>query len=196
VGRISLGHGAFFGIGALVTRQLWLGGIGALQGDVLLLVAMLAGGVAAALAAMVLGTPALQVHGIYFAVGTLALGEALRLTVSLSMQTVSRLPGPMLRSYEYVSRYNLSLAVLTLTIVTVIWLKQSKLGMGMIAVREDPEAASSIVINVFLHSLIAFVMSAFFAGLTGGLIDIWRQLIKLMAARRTDSDPFSEPVTW
>lgn len=160
-GQVNLGHAAFFGIGALVTRRLWLD-------DTPLLVALAAGSGAASLAALLVGVPALRLKKIYFAVGTLALGEALRLTVSTTLPRISRLPGEVLRSYEVPPRYYLSLAVLVIIVAAVYWLRSSRIGAGMMAVREDEEAAQSIGINVFGHTLAAFVMSAFFAGLTGG----------------------------
>lgn len=162
VGRVSLGHVAFFGLGALVTRNLWLG-------ETPLLLALGAGGLAAAAGSVIVGAPALRLKGIYFSVGTLAFAEALRLTVSNTMPAISRLPGPQLRSYDVEPRYYLALGVLVLIVITVYWLKNSKLGLGMMAIREDEEAARSIGINVFFHSMLAFVMSAFFAGLTGGV---------------------------
>jgi branched-chain amino acid transport system permease protein len=161
VGRVNLGHVAFFGLGALVARELWLG-------ETPLPLALAAGGVAAALGAVIVGAPALRLKGIYFAVGTLAFAEALRLTVSTTMPRISRLPGPLLRTYEIEPRYYLTLAILILIVITVYWLSRSKIGLGMMAIREDEEAARSIGINVFLHSMLAFVLSAFFAGLTGG----------------------------
>jgi len=162
VGRVNLGHVAFFGIGSLVTRQLWL------TQEWALAPAFAAGGLAAAIAALIVGAPALRLKGIYFAIGTLASAEALRLTVGSVLPRVTRLPGPALRNYELAPRYFLSLAVLVVIMATIYWLKNSKLGLGMMAVREDEAAARSIGINVFLHSLIAFVLSAFFAGLAGG----------------------------
>lgn len=162
VGHINLGHVAFFGIGSLVTRLLWL------EQDWPFLVAFVVGGLAAALAALLVGAPALRLKGIYFSIGTLAFAEALRLTVGNVLPRVSRLPGPALRSYDIVPRYYLSLAVLVIIVLFVFWLSRSKLGLGMMAVREDEEAARSIGINTFFHSLAAFVLSAFFAGLVGG----------------------------
>jgi branched-chain amino acid transport system permease protein len=162
VGRVNLGHAAFFGLGSLVTRQLWL------VDEWLFAVAVIAGGVIAVLAAILIGIPALRLKGIYFSVGTLALAEALRLTVSTNLPRISRLPGPMLREYDLVPRYYLCFAVLVLIVAVVFWLRRSKLGLGMVAVREDAEAARSVGVNVLWHSLAAFVLSAFFAGLLGG----------------------------
>lgn len=162
VGRISLGHVAFFGIGALITRQLWL------ESEWPFLAAFLLSGLGAALASVVVGVPALRLKGIYFSVGTLAMAEALRLTISVNLPRVSRLPGDMLRSYDITSRYWLSLVVLVVIVAVVFWLRQSKWGLGMMVIREDEEAARSIGVNVLFHSMLAFVLSAFFAGLAGG----------------------------
>jgi branched-chain amino acid transport system permease protein len=161
-GRISLGHAAFFGLGALTTRELWL------TAEWSLIPAFVAGGVVAALGALIIGAPALRLKGIYFSVGTLALAEALRLTINNALPRISRLPGPMLRSYEREPRYWLALVVLALVVATVYWLRRSKLGLGMMTAREDEEAARSIGVDVFRHTLLAFVLSAFFAGLAGG----------------------------
>jgi branched-chain amino acid transport system permease protein len=159
-GQINLGHAAFFGLGSLVMRQLWLS-------DVPFVLSFLAGGATAAGAALLIGVPALRLKGIYFAIGTLALAEALGLTVATVLPRVSRLPGPMLRSYDLMPRYYLALAVLVVIVVVVYWLGRSKIGLGMMAVREDEAAASSIGINVFRHRLAAFVLSATLAGFVG-----------------------------
>lgn len=162
VGRINLGHVAFYGLGALTTRQLWL------VHEVNFVIAFILGGVVAALAAVIVSVPALRLKGIYFSVGTLAMAEALRLTVGNVLPKVSRLPGPELRGYDITPRYYLILGVVIVIVATVYWLRNSKLGLGMMAVREDEEAARSIGINVLQHTVIALVMSAFFAGLAGG----------------------------
>lgn len=163
-GRINLGHVAFFGLGTLTTRELWL------THELPLPIAFIVGGLVAALAALLIGLPALRLKGIYFSVGTLAMAEAIRLTVSTNFPKVSRLPGPLLRSYndEFTSRYFLALGVLIVIVAFVYWLKQSKIGLGMMAIREDEEAARSIGINVLWHTMVAFIASAFFAGLAGG----------------------------
>jgi branched-chain amino acid transport system permease protein len=161
-GQINLGHAAFFGIGSIVTREYWL------TKEYPFNEAFLYGGGAAALAALIVGIPALRLKGIYFAIGTLALAEASRLTVGSMYPGVSRLPGPELRAYDLISRYDLSLKVLVATVLISYFLSHSKIGLGMKAIREDEAAARSIGISVFFHTLFAFVLSAFLAGLAGG----------------------------
>lgn len=160
-GQISLGHAAFFGIGSLVTRQLWLQGLP-------LLFSCLVGGLAATLAAIIVGFPALRLRGIYFAIGTLALAEAVRLTVGNILPGVSALPAAQLREYSLVSRYYLSFAVLLLTLLATFSLTRSKLGLGMMSVREDEDAARAIGIDIFRYKMAAFIISAGLAGLVGG----------------------------
>jgi branched-chain amino acid transport system permease protein len=159
-GQVNLGHAAFFGLGSLVTRNLWLGGTP-------FPLAFLAGGAASAVAAFFLGWPGLRLKGIYFSIGTLALAEAIRISVGNFFPTVTTLPTEGLRDYSLVSRYYLSFGVLMLSVAVTIYLLNSKLGLGMFATREDEDAARSIGINIFRHKLAAFVISAGLAGLTG-----------------------------
>jgi branched-chain amino acid transport system permease protein len=159
-GQVNLGHAAFFGLGALTTRFLWLNGLP-------LALSFAAGGVVATVFALIVGAPALRLRGIYFAIGTLALAEALHLTVANFLPGVSALPGPKLAGYQLAARYYLVLALLLLIVAVAYWLTRSRLGLGMLAVREDEEAARSIAIDAFRFKLAAFVISAFLAGLTG-----------------------------
>jgi branched-chain amino acid transport system permease protein len=160
-GQINLGHAAFFGVGALTARLLWL------EQGLPFWISFLAGGLAAVLFALIVGAPALRLRGIYFAIGTLALAQALRVTVGNVLPIVTRLPGPALATYDISQRYYLALGVLLVTVLATILLSRSKLGLGMQAVREDEEAAQSIGVNTFAYKLTAFAMSAFFAGIAG-----------------------------
>jgi branched-chain amino acid transport system permease protein len=160
-GQINLGHAAFFGAGALITRYCWL----ELGLDFWLSFAL--AGVLSAVLAVVVGYPGLRLRGIYFAIGTLAIAQAMRATVTTVMPTVTRLPGEILANYSISDRYLLSLGVFLATILAAYLLKRSKLGLGMQVVREDEEAAKSIGVNTVLQKLIAFVISAFFAALAG-----------------------------
>lgn len=159
-GQISLGHSAFFGLGALLTRELWLGGRA-------LPVAIAVAAVVTAVAACVVGIPMLRLRDIYFAIGTLALGVAVFITAGNLWPGISSLPAEMLRSYDFTGPYFFALAVLVVTLLASIWLAQSKLGLGMMAVREDEEAAKATGVNTFAYKLAAFVISAALAALAG-----------------------------
>ncbi len=160
-GQISLGHAAFFGLGALVTRELWLGGTA-------LGVAMAAAVGVTAVAAAIVGIPMLRFRDIYFAIGTLALGVAAFITAGNLWPGISSLPAEDLRNYEFTGPYFLALGVLLVTVVATLWLKNSKVGLGMMSVREDEEAARATGVNAFAHKMTAFVISAALAALAGG----------------------------
>jgi branched-chain amino acid transport system permease protein len=160
-GQISLGHAAFFGIGALITRQMWLDGRP-------VALSLLAAVAAAGLVSLLIGGPVLRLRGIYFSIATLAVAEAIRITISNTRPGITALSPEALRTYDFSSRYFLALGVLVLTVVASVWLKVSKLGLGMMALREDEGAARATGVNVFGHKLTAFVISASLAALAGG----------------------------
>ncbi len=103
-GQINLGHAAFFGLGSLVARLLWMSGQPILP-------SLVAAAVVTVAFAMLIGVPAFRLRGIYFAIGTLALGEILNVTVGKAWPVVSALPGPYLVTYELVPRYYLFLVL-------------------------------------------------------------------------------------
>ncbi|MFQ6016001.1 MAG: branched-chain amino acid ABC transporter permease [Anaerolineae bacterium] len=161
-GQINLGHAAFFGLGSLATRFLWISGKP-------IYLSLLAGGGLAVAFALLIGAPAFRLKGIYFAIGTLGLAEMLRITVGSALPVVSALPAHHIVVYELVPRYYLSLMLALLTVGATYLLVNSSLGLGMMAIREEEEAAQSLGVNALKHKLLALSMSAFFAGLAGGV---------------------------
>lgn len=161
-GQISLGHAAFFGTGALCTRILWENGIP-------FFLAFPAGGVAAVVLAAIIGLPALRLKGIYFSIGTLGLAMIMRITIGNILPNVSFMSANQLAHYSVTPKYYLALAVAFLVCLTVYLLMNSKLGLGMLTVREDEGAAASSGINVFKHKVIALALSSLFAGMAGGI---------------------------
>lgn len=166
-GQISLGHAAFFGIGALVMRTLWLGGL-------YFLIALPIAGIVAALFALLIGVPTFRLRGIYFTIGTLALAEALRLTVSNLLPNISSLPVQAIVDYELSTRYYLALAVALITLGATYWMLRSRLSLGLFAIREDEEAAQATGVNPVLHKLAASGISSFFAGIAGALFAFYQ----------------------
>ena len=160
-GQVSLGHAAFFGLGAITTRFLWGWGYP-------FLMAFTAGGLVAVVFALMIGHPALRLKGIYFAIGTLGLGQILKITVGNVLPTVASLPEDYIATYNLIPRYYLFLILAVITVAVVYWISRSKLGLGMVAVREDEEAAKASGVNTFRQKMIALSISTFFAGLAGG----------------------------
>jgi len=160
-GQVSLGHAAFFGLGAITTRFLWVWGYP-------FFLALLTGGVVAVLFALIIGHPALRLKGIYFAIGTLGLGQILKITIGNVLPTVADLPGNYIATYNLIPRYYLFLILAVIIVAVVYWIKHSRLGLGMMAVREDEEAAGASGVNTFRQKMTALSISTFFAGLAGG----------------------------
>lgn len=160
-GQTNLGHAAFFGAGALTTRMLWLSGWH-------LFPSLLAGGLVAVALALLIGVPAFRLRGVYFAIGTLALSQILYITVGNMLPMISSLPAQDLAVYQLAPRYYLLLAIALVTIGTSYALINSRLGLGIMAVREEEDAAESLGVSALKHKLVALALSAFFAGLTGG----------------------------
>jgi branched-chain amino acid transport system permease protein len=161
-GLVSLGQAAFFGIGALVARWLWIAGLP-------FWCAMFAGGFAALLLSAVIGIPCLRLRGAYFSMGTLALTIISFLVTSNVFISESFLPPAHMAAYSIYPRYYAGLALSIAVVTLVHWLLGSRMGMGMIAIREDEEAARSIGIPVFRRQIQALMISAFATGTAGGL---------------------------
>ncbi len=161
-GQVNLGHAAFFGLGALTTRFLWLGGVS-------LGVALLAAAAAATGLGVLVGAPSLRLRGPYFAIGTLAIAEILRITAANVLPEVSSLPVSILASYTLSLRYYLALLLAVLVTGVAWWLTRSRFGYGLAAVREDEGVAEAVGVTAFWHKLGAFIMSSFFAGMAGGV---------------------------
>jgi branched-chain amino acid transport system permease protein len=160
-GQTNLGHAAFFGLGALATRTLWLAGWNIFP-------SLLVGGAVAVVFSLIIGIPAFKLHGVYFAIGTLALAQILNITVGNIFPMNSALSVEYLGTYDLAPRYYLFLGLAVLTVATTYFLVNSKLGLGLMAVREEEDAAESLGISALKHKLLALGISAFFAGLAGG----------------------------
>jgi branched-chain amino acid transport system permease protein len=161
-GQVNLGHAAFFGLGALVTRTLWIRGTA-------VPIAMSAGAALAVVAALVLGAVAFRLRGAYFAIGTLALGEISRITIGNTLPEISTLPTATIDAYRLTSRYYAALALAAASVIVVAALAHSRLGLGMQAVREDEDAAEASGASALGLKLIALSISTALAGLAGGL---------------------------
>lgn len=160
-GQTNLGHAAFFGLGSMVTRILWQSGVN-------IIFSLLAGSIVAVIFALIIGFPAFKLKGVYFAIGTLALAQILNVTVGNMFPMISSIPAKSLATYQLVPRYYLFFIITIITIGVSYFLMKSRLGLGMMAIREEEDAAESLGISALKHKLLALVISAFFAGLAGG----------------------------
>ena len=161
-GQVNLGHAAFFGLGALTARTLWIGGVP-------IGLAMAAGALVAAGFSLLIGAAAFRLRGAYFAIGTLAVGEILRTTINNALPEISTLPASTIGGYRLGPRYYLALALAALSVLAVAALAGSRLGLGMQAIREDEDAAEATGVGALGLKLRALVLSTGLAGAAGGL---------------------------
>lgn len=169
-GQISFGHAGFFGVGAYGSALInYYAGINPW-------ISLWIGAALAALFGAVVAMPALRLRGVYLALTTLAFAELARI-VAVNWQDVTRgtlgfanhspLPGLGFTPDRY---YFVILAFAVLSVGFMYWLgRRSRTGLIMRAMRSDETRASAFGANVFRYKLIAFVVSAFFAGAAGAI---------------------------
>jgi branched-chain amino acid transport system permease protein len=130
--------------------------------------ALLAGGVVATVFAFLTGFPVLRVRGDYLAIVTLGFGEVIRVLAN-NLQSVTNGPLGLKGLTPYTNLWwTWGVAVAALVVVTGI--SNSGFGRAMKAIRADETAARAMGIDPFRHLLLAFLVSAFFLGVAGGLL--------------------------
>ena len=177
-GQFSLGHAGFMAVGAYTAAYLTITFFGPrvdamgegsshwLMQNALLLIAVLAGGLMAALAGYVVGLPSLRLRGDYLAIVTLGFGEIIRVVI-LNVEAIGAARGltgiPTWSNFFWVFFFT------GLTILISIRLVNSSVGRAFLAVREDEIAAASMGIDTTKYKVKAFVIGSFLAGVAGGL---------------------------
>ncbi len=166
-GYASFGNVAFFGIGAYTT------GILLTKAALPMAVALPAAGLAAMAFAALVGLPILRLKGHYFAIATLGVAETLREIVYNIEITGAGTGLVMPIARTPLLFFYLMLAILVGATAVNWWLAGSRFGYGLVAIREDEDAAAAMGINTPLYKTIAFALSGAFAGLAGGVFAYW-----------------------
>jgi branched-chain amino acid transport system permease protein len=164
-GYLPFGYVGFFGAGAYGFSLMVIH----LQAPPLLALPVGAG------AAVVLGlllTPLFRLSGAYFSIANLAAALAVLQVVSNpNLESITKGPYGISLSgvFNPTLAYGTALAVLAATLGLVIYLRNSRFGMALQAIRDDPISASMAGINVVRERIIAWLLSALIAGLAGGV---------------------------
>src|SRR5215813_2357813 len=165
-GQLSLGHVAFFGIGAYglalfnqLSIPLWLS---------LLLAATLS-----TLVAGVIGVIAFRLRGPYFTLATIAFGEVLRL-IATNLEVTGgaiglTMPGLFHGRTFWRQFYLASVALTVIAFLANYWVSRSRFGYYLMAIREDEDTASAVGINTARCKLWSLLISAFLTALAGAL---------------------------
>jgi len=172
LGELSLGHAAFFGIGAYTTALLTRHFGMPFPLDLLL------AGLFTGIFGLLIGAPSLRLRGPYFAIVTFGFAEILHL-VALNWTSLTRgpmglpdIPHPQLGPFRITTElgyYYLVLALIGVAMLATRRLLESTVGHAFLAIRENEELASAAGIPTFRFKLLAFVIGMIFAGAAGSV---------------------------
>jgi branched-chain amino acid transport system permease protein len=175
-GQISLGHAGFFAIGAYATVLLMT------KLNIPFFPALIIAAFIAAFFGFILGLPALRLEGPYLTIATLAFGLAIMHIIGhmeiFGGRTGLRAPalnigipqlGWNLTLVSDMSKYYLILIITILMVLGAINILKTKVGRAFVAIRDSDIAAEVIGINLTIYKTLSFAVSAFYAGIAGGL---------------------------
>ncbi|WP_310550927.1 branched-chain amino acid ABC transporter permease [Paenibacillus glufosinatiresistens] len=159
-GQFSIGHAGFMSVGAYTSAILTL------DHNVPFLLAIVAGGVLAAVCGILIGIPTLRLSGDYLAIATLGFGEIIRI-VMLNTEYVGGASG--LSGIPAKTTWTIIFFFTLITVVLIHNFIRSTHGRACISIRENEIAAEAMGINTTQYKVIAFTVGALFAGMAGGL---------------------------
>ena len=166
-GYPSFGNSAFYGLGTYGTA------IAMAQFHLSFGVGLVIGAAVATLAALLLGLPILRLRGPYFAIATLGLAAAMSAIVA-NIGIAGRNIGlilPLTRNDTLF--YELALALLAAATLAVAAIDRSRFGLGLLAIREDEDAAAATGVDTTRFKVAALALSAVFSALAGGIHAYW-----------------------
>jgi branched-chain amino acid transport system permease protein len=170
VGLLSIGHAAFYGIGAYASAKL------VMDAGAPFLVAMAGAGLVSGAFGYLIAKPTLRLSGIYMTLVTLGFNIILFLVLQSWMSFtngplgIMSIPEPVVFGYTISSRadyYYFILALVLLTITSMHRLIHCRFGRALIAIREDELAAEATGVDTTRYKIQAFVLAAFYAGVAG-----------------------------
>ncbi len=185
-GQLSLAHGGMVCVGAY-TSALLVMNLGLSSW-----VALLLAGLSASALAFMIGFPFVRLKGIYFAIGTIFLGQMAIMTGeqwekltggSIGIFNIPRpdpISIPLLSAVTFDSKVDFYYLALVLTLLTLLLLRgmeQSALGQTWASIRQSESLAESVGMNVARFKVLAFGIGCFFAGLVGGLYSQYMSVI-------------------
>jgi ABC-type branched-subunit amino acid transport system ATPase component/ABC-type branched-subunit amino acid transport system permease subunit len=168
-GYVSLGQGAFIGLGAY-TVGICVNDIGGSPWVWVPVAGVLAGAVAA-----LLGVVAMRARGHSFVILTIAFLFLMQLLATNWDELTNGTGGITLPiptwsvEYQYWPFYYSLMGLLAVSLLVSWWIRRNKFGMGLIAIREDEDKAATVGVTTPTYKILAFVASAVFVGMAGGV---------------------------
>lgn len=169
-GQISLGHAGFFAIGAYITV------LSVTTLHLPFLVAIVLAALVAAVFGFILGLPALRLEGPYLAIATLGFGMAITQVIGrwqvfggrMGIEVPKITLGPFTLDTDQ-KMYFLVVLITFLMVMAGRNLMKTKVGRAFIAIRDSDIAAQTMGVNLVYYKTLSFAVSAFYAGVAGGL---------------------------
>ena len=174
-GELSLGHAGFMSVGAFsgIIMSGWLLNAFQMENETMRLVlAMLAGGVCAAIAGVLIGIPVLRLRGDYLAIITLGFGEIIRViltNIDSVIGTDFTYGAAGLKRIPKYSSFTLVFICVVVCCYIIHTIMKSRHGRAILSIREDEIASESVGVQTTYYKTFAFVVSAMLAGIAGCL---------------------------
>ena len=176
LGQLPLGHAGFMAVGAY-TGGIFLKAVNAAEASgaqylLMVAAALFLSGLVAAVFGIVIGIPALRLRGDYLAIITLGFGEIIRVVLTnidevLGFKLTYGASG--LKRIPKITSYGNVLVCVVLTCLVIHLVMKSRHGRAILAIRENEIAAESCGVRTTYYKVMAFTLSAFFAGVAGCL---------------------------
>lgn len=170
-GQVTVGHIGIYAIGAYASATL------ALKFGLPFWVCLPLATLVAGFAGIVIGTPSFRLEGAYLALTTLGFGEVIRIFISVTQYFgstfgIGSIPAPQIGNFLLDTPYRYYFLVMPITLIGIyisFSILNSSAGRAFRSVRDDALAASAAGVNVKKYKLVAFIISALYAGCAGSL---------------------------
>ena len=165
LGQLPLGHAGFMAVGAYTGAIFWRSGLA--SGTLDVVAGLIIAGIAAAIVGIIIGIPALRLRGDYLAIITLGFGEIIRVAIVNLSSITGGTPG--LLNIPRHTNFTLVYICVIITCLVIHMMMKSRHGRAILSLRENEIAAESCGIKTTYYKVMAFSVSAFFAGVAGAL---------------------------
>jgi len=163
-GQVSFGFAVFYGLGAYSTAM-------SLNAGLDRPVSLLIGAAVAVTASLFIGLPTFRLRGPYFAIATIGVSEAVRVVMT-NVAVTGGASGYRLSehgNFNQLLHFYTALSVAVIAVAVSIFVRRSKFGLALVAIREDEDAASDLGVNPFRTKLLAHALAAALTGAAGGV---------------------------
>ncbi len=167
LGQLVLGHAGFMALGAYSAALTALALNDYIASDFLLfLVSAVVAMIVAALAGLIVGTPALRLRGDYLGIMTLGFGEIVKVILT-NLEVTNGAQG--LTGIPRIMSFPLAYFTMVFIVAVIALFMNSRHGRAMLSIREDEIASESVGINITKYKIIGFVMASMFGGVGGAI---------------------------